>query len=120
MEEKIKNSQEKEDTLFSKITKPTQDEELQNTLSNKEMDETEMLVKNGTATSEWRDFWKQAQKRRDEELLNSRLEEIMKMRPDVEYTETDKEALKILLKQMITEAHTLKVMEKMYKKSKTK
>ena len=55
-----------------------------------------------------------------EELLNSRLEEIMKMRPDVKYTETDKEALKILLKQMITEAHTLKVMEKMYKKSKTK
>lgn len=55
-----------------------------------------------------------------EELLNSRLEEIMKMRPDVEYTETDKEALKILLKQMITEANTLKVMEKMYKKSKTK
>ena len=54
-----------------------------------------------------------------EELLNSRLEEIMKMRPDVEYTETDKEALKILLKQMITEAHTLKVMEKMYKKSET-
>lgn len=55
-----------------------------------------------------------------EELLNYRLEEIIKMRPDVEYTETDKEALKILLKQMITEAHTLKVMEKMYKKSKTK
>lgn len=55
-----------------------------------------------------------------EELLNSRLEEIMKMRPDVEYTETDKEALKNLLKQMITETHTLEVMEKMYKKPKTK
>lgn len=68
MDEKTTNYQEREEENKLKKSELTQDEELQNTLSNKEMDETEMFVKNGTATSEWRDFWRQAQKRRDEKL----------------------------------------------------
>ena len=69
MDEKMKNSQDIKVAENLKKSELVQDEELQNTLSNKEMDETEMFVKNGTATSEWRDFWRQTQKRRDEKLL---------------------------------------------------
>ena len=69
MDEKMKNSQDIKMAENLKKSELVQDEELQNTLSNKEMDETEMFVKNGTATSEWRDFWRQAQKRRDENRL---------------------------------------------------
>ena len=68
MDEKMKNSQDIKVAENLKKSELVQDEELQNTLSNKEMDETEMFVKNGTATSEWRDFWRQAQKRRDDKL----------------------------------------------------
>ena len=68
MDEKLNDTQEKAGIKNLDMPELVQEEELQNTLSNKEMEETEMFVKNGTATSEWRDFWRQAPKRRDKKL----------------------------------------------------
>lgn len=75
MHEKMKNSQERIERKILEKSELAQNEELQNTQSNEEMDETEIIVKNGTANQWWRDFWRQAQKRRDEKLQNTQSDE---------------------------------------------
>lgn len=75
MHEKMKNSQERGEEKILKKSEPVREEESLNIQSDEEMDETEMFVKNGTANQWWRDFWRQAQKRRDEKLQNTQSDE---------------------------------------------